>query len=142
MNLTDGARFPEALIKHAKTRVYQKIKLYVRHRATHTGNCNKQWLEHIDCPDITWYTWWKFSFQGKFSQYTTKTCWTITQVYQEKFKASGDRVVPYIFWWVIKRTLWSPSWTYKKIWYKNHYLMVLSCMFYRNIRVLVCYLLT
>ena len=51
-DLTDGTTFPSDLIKHAKSRFNQKIKFPREKKATHTGNYNKQWLEHTDFPDI------------------------------------------------------------------------------------------
>ena len=45
-----------------------KNKISAWHKAMYTGNYNKQWLEHTDCPDIVWERWCKFPFQRKFAQ--------------------------------------------------------------------------
>ena len=86
------------------------------HKVMHTGNCNKQLMKHTDCPDILWDTWWNFSFQRKFAHYTTKICWTNTQVGKEKNQVLRARVLLSIFLWLRKGNNWSPSWTYKDIW--------------------------
>ena len=102
-----------------KNYIKSKNKFFMWHKATHTVNCNKQWLEHIDSPDIAWNTWWEFSFLSTFAQYTTKTCWTNTWADRENFQLSRARVIISIFWWVRKRILWIISWTYKDIWIKK-----------------------